>query len=704
MAYSQEVDVAQHGRKLVQFVAPDGASGLRAELVSGGQLVASKDVRFRRLDASGFLVGVLSEDGIVPSGLAAVRRGGGQVSAARLTPADLPADAVALEALDAIVVRNAAGDRLGAGQRSALRAWVKHGGQLIVAGGPGWRRSVEGIADMLPVSGLASREMAHLGALGAYAGSEPAREAALVAGGTPSDDARVLLAQDGIPLIVERTLGSGRVTFVAADPGLPPFRAWPHAESLWQRILVGGRATLPTFGDDDSGWGGTTMRGLLAQLMDVGLPGAGWLALFVLAYVALVGPGQYVVLRRIDRRDWAWVGFPALAVACTLGVYGLGTWARGPDMRVAAFSMVGIPLDATSAPIDTHLGLVAPSRRAYDLTFEDGASIRALPGRGGLAGEEAVIQVGRAGQPTRLPDLRLEAATLQAFRTRAFGEVSAPIEAELRVVGGRLEGTVRNLGGGTVEDAIVLAVGDLPSGESRMVSLPIPGLQTAGTMGRNSLPWIGTAGSSLVDARRDVLERLLRSDQGRHGDADGAATLLGWVAAELPALSVDGARATGGAMRLLAQALRIDYEASAIAIPPGLLRRLVLEGTATSRSVPSFAARGPMVFQFEVPPGVELGRVDRLRVHAQVEGSSRVGTGAATAAFGGPAGASPARVSLYRWADRSWVELAPDSSGVADAPAGAAFIDAGAIRLRLEPQGAEVVVHQLDVSIEGARR
>jgi len=75
---------------------------------------------------------------------------------------------------------------------------------------------------------------------------------------------------------------------------------------------------------------------------------------------------------------------------------------------------------------------------------------------------------------------------------------------------------------------------------------------------------------------------------------------------------------------------------------------------------------------------------------------ARLATGATTALSG--------RISLYRWADRTWVDATVNSSGVADLPFGAGFVDGGAIRVRLEPQGAETVVEQLDLSLEGVRQ
>ena len=716
VAYSQDVEVTQRGRKLLQFAAPAPASAgeLRVELVSGGQELAARGVPVRLLNPTDFLVGVLSDDGVPPAGLASVRRGGGAIGVARLTPADLPSDPVVLQALDAIVVRNAAGDRLTGAQRSALRAWIELGGQLVVSGGPGWRRSVEGLDDLLPVAGLWSREVKRLRAFGLYAGAEPPEDSAIVTLGSPIEGARVMLTQDGIPLIVERWLGQGRVTFLGVDPALAPFRSWANSESLWQRILVGGRPVLPVLDDPGTGPADTPLRGVLANLLDVGLPSAGWLAGFVLLYVAAVGPGQYVLLRRLDRREWAWLGFPLLALGFAGTIYLVGTWSRGPEVRVVAVSIVRSVPDAATAPVDTYVGLVAPARRAYDLTFVDSPSIRTLPGRGGVAGEEAVI---RLGPPTRLPELRLEGRTLQGFQTRTSGPAPTPVKAELRATTGGIEGLVRNVGPDRIEDAILLAsgealaLGDVPPGESRPVSLALPTTRTGGPWRPTQLPWVTTGGPSLAEQRRQLLSAILQPGRGADGEAYGGVVLMGWLGATAPRLTVDGVATPGTATRLLEQALPVEYGEETVLIPPGLLGRSILDGAALGRGpAPSFVARGPIVFQYDLPPTLSLARIDRLSVHAALYGPNAVVAVPAVAGSPQPSPsastgtAAAGRVSLYRWADRTWVDVAIASSGVGDVPFGAAFVDAGAIRLRLEPIGPETIVQQLDLSLEGVRQ
>ena len=424
--------------------------------------------------------------------------------------------------------------------------------------------------------------------------------------------------------------------------------------------------------------------------------------------MAAVGPGQYVVLRRLDRREWAWLGFPLLALGFAGTIYAIGTRARGPDVRFAAVSIVRSVPGATTAPIDSYLGLVAPARRAYDLTFVDSPSVRVLPGRGGMAGDEAVI---RLGPPTQLPELRLEGRTLQGFQTRTFGPAPTPIVAELRATTGRIEGLVRNVGPDRLEDAIVfaagetLALGDVPPGESRPVSLSVPTTRTGSPWRPTQIPWTTMGGPSLVDQRRLLLSAILQPGRGADGEAYGGVVLMGWVGATAPRLTIDGAATPGAATRLLEQALPVEYGDQAVLIPPGLLGRSLLEGAVLGRGPsPTFVARGPLVFQYDLPPALDLARIDRLSVHAALYAppgpSTTVGPGGLTAGAPAPSG----RISLYRWADRTWVDVPVGSSGVADVPVGAAFVDGGAIRLRLEPHGPETTVQQLDLSLEGVRQ
>jgi hypothetical protein len=697
--YAQSIELATRARKQVQFQVPGPTTpgDPRVMLSSQGQDIASRDIPLRVLGPNDFLVGVLADDGVVPTGLASVRRAGNPVAVAMLTTADLPTDPRAMQSLDALIVRQAPSDRLTSEQRAALRTWIEQGGQLIVAGGPGWRRSIDGLDDLLPIDGIWTRQVKHLHAFSRYAGVAPPDGDVLVTLGSPIDGARVLLSQDSIPLIVERWLGLGRVTFVGPDPGLEPFRSWPAADSVWQRILVGGRPDLPAL--EQASLGDYSLRSVLTDLLDLGLPAPAWVAAFLIGYIAIVGPGQYLVLRRMDRREWAWVGFPLVAFGAAglvlLGAY----WLRGPEIRLAAISIARVGEGVSSVPLDTFMGVVAPTRGSYNLTLGDGQVPGVLSGQpGSTTGGPVTVTTDAGGGPTRLPELRLEGRVVQGLELQTYVSAPTPIQAELKATNGRLEGLVRNTGPDRLDDAIVVAsgeaigLGDIAPGTSKPVSLSLPSTKTAGQSQNGPPPWSMPSPRGTSDALRQLVSQIVQPP-GRTSDGEttGGVVLFAWSSATPPRMSLGDQRVTGTARRLLVQALPVDFGDEHITIPPGMLGRTVLDGAALGRGGTSFVARGPMVFQYDLPPMVTIDRVDRLSVHLSYSGSTTASTVPAP------------RVSLYRWADRTWVDAPLANSSVAEMTFGNDFLDGGSIRARIEPQGSDVIVNQLDLSLEGER-
>jgi hypothetical protein len=182
--------------------------------------------------------------------------------------------------------------------------------------------------------------------------------------------------------------------------------------------------------------------------------------------------------------------------------------------------------------------------------------------------------------------------------------------------------------------------------------------------------------------------------------------LLAWGPATPPNVTVGDGTVPGVARRLIEQALPIQYGDEDVTIPPGLIGRTIVDGAVLGRgNVASFVARGPIVFQFDLPPGLELARIDRLSVHLATPGRP-TGAPATLPAMAPPSSANtpPPRLALYRWADRTWVDVPLSGTGVSNMPFGASFVDGGAIRARIEPQGTEVQVDQLDLSLDGIRQ
>ena len=64
--------------------------------------------------------------------------------------------------------------------------------------------------------------------------------------------------------------------------------------------------------------------GAVSNLPSLALPPIGGLLVLLFGYIVLIGPINYLVLRRLDRREWAWVTMPVLIVVFTVGAFGFG--------------------------------------------------------------------------------------------------------------------------------------------------------------------------------------------------------------------------------------------------------------------------------------------------------------------------------------------------------------------------------------------
>ncbi len=183
----------------------------------------------------------------------------------------------------------------------------------------------------------------------------------------------------------------------------------------------------------------------VSQLPALALPPIGGLLALLAGYIILVGPVNYLVLRRIDRREWAWVSIPLLIVGFTVGAYGIGR--RAPRQRRHRPRGLDRPRRRVTAGRGTSLvyaGVFSPSRRTYQVErARAGPSSRrrstatssaAIPGR-----RLDIVQ----GEPSRIRDLAVGFGSLRTIRAET--PVAVPtLEADLRLEGDTVVGSLRN--------------------------------------------------------------------------------------------------------------------------------------------------------------------------------------------------------------------------------------------------------------------
>ena len=397
-----------------------------------------------------------------------------------LGPSDIPERPEPLGGLSAIVW---AGDSttLTEAQRRALERWVGDGGQLIVLGGGDWQSRTAAFADLLPLENLAGVDDVPQAAFAAWAGeAEAPLASATVSTGDLRDGATPLVTtDDGAILMSMRPVGAGRVILIGSDLATDEYRGWTGAPRLWSRLLPTNAALEQFFGGEFPirQEMENSMSGALSTLPALDVPPAELLLVVIVAYILLIGPVSYFVLRRVDRRELAWVTAPLLVVIFTACSYGIGRTMKGGDVLVNEISVVRTAAEGGTATVDTFAGIVSPDRSTYDLTVDADALIGQLTRTDGLARLTDDVEIDQ-GEPAHLRGLTIPVFGFEAVRATGIVEHDAALSVEWSTRTARSSGrsptppTSRSTTSPTSARNGGERIGDLAPGASAEFTLP----------------------------------------------------------------------------------------------------------------------------------------------------------------------------------------------------------------------------------------
>ena len=440
--FGTPVDLPTQSEKSYRLYAQPPAFGreLTIDLVEGDSTIASTKAAFAVHEAQQLIVGVVAErPGEIVGGLDLLPNQNAVAPLAMgLSVADLPDRVEAWSALDRLIWQDTDSATLSTEQLEAMRGWIAGGGRLIIVGGTAGPSSLSAFSDdILPYRPEATTDVAPASLLGLL-GELPEGAADLPALAGPLLAGRALAASGDRVIAAERSYGSGGVTIVGFDPTIDWLAESSAGEGLWRRLLPARSSGGPVVGDDSQ------IVSAASQLPTLALPPIGGLIALLGAYILLIGPVNYLVLKRLDRREWAWVTMPALIVVFAVASYGIGSFLRGSEVIVNEVAIVRGAPGATEGTAQSYLGVFSPSRGTYQVRIPGGALLSA-PVSGDFFGGDAnsanldILQ----GDPARIRNLGVGFGSLRTVR--AESAVSVPlVQADLQLVDGRLKGSVTN--------------------------------------------------------------------------------------------------------------------------------------------------------------------------------------------------------------------------------------------------------------------
>jgi hypothetical protein len=466
--YSVPIDLPSGARKtaFLYITARAYASQIRVDLVDNeGLVLAAEPVGLRPIQRQDQLFVVVSQAAAGLVDLTGVRVGGHDAYQANWSLENLPDHPAGLDAVNMMLFSDVDTSGLSSDQQQAIADWVTQGGHLLVTGGTNWQNTAAGLTDLLPMTPDNSSTIGDLTQLASWSANpeDELVEQTVVATGNVQPEAEVLAAApDGVPLLVRGTVGAGTVDYLTADPGARPLRGWGGLTDVWFTMATTVEPN-PSWMHEFTYWNSAASAVEVFPGYNI-LPEVLPLCGFLAAYIGLVGPLNYLVLSRINRREYAWITIPAFIILFSVLAWVTGFNLRGNEARVSRISLVQSWPDTDRAHVEQLIGLLSPRRTQYSLSMDDGSFLRPIPRNDArfLTGNVELSTEIQQSDVFRAADFSVDASIIASFN--ASGVIEKPAisgQANLFYDGAveELRGSVRNDSDVTLTDAVILARG-----------------------------------------------------------------------------------------------------------------------------------------------------------------------------------------------------------------------------------------------------
>ncbi|MBA3484126.1 MAG: hypothetical protein H0T51_20155, partial [Pirellulales bacterium] len=177
-----------------------------------------------------------------------------------------------------------------------------------------------------------------------------------------------------LPLVIRARRGLGEVTFIGLEPDAAPLADWQGRVNLLRLALQ-----WPTTAAADGASGNYGQEEDLIDRLRRALDGSfvgvktapfALVALLVLLYILLIGPGDYFFVKRVLKRmELTWITFPLIVAAVSTAAYWAAHYMKGDQLRVNQVEIVDVDLSTGRARGTVWTHFFSPRVERYNLTL-----------------------------------------------------------------------------------------------------------------------------------------------------------------------------------------------------------------------------------------------------------------------------------------------------------------------------------------------
>jgi hypothetical protein len=320
---------------------------------------------------------------------------------------------------------------------------------------------------------------------------------------------------------------------------------------VWRKILdqASGRPSIlaqsdatPAMRTMRSGYGLGRVGDACQELAQMDPPRFATIGLFLLAYLIVLVPVNYLVLKQRDKKEYAWLTTPGIVLVFSLLAYFIGFGMKGGRVLLAK---VGVVEAAAGSPVGAaqhYVGLFSPRKTEYEIAALD-PGVTLADWRSDTRSPQRPIRFIQS-DPFRAEAVPVNMWSMRILRAENVVPLGQGVEARFTRSGATWTGTVVNRTPYPLQDCRVIlgaqshALGDLAPGASR--SVPPIGSQsmTFRSVLPSSLLTTITGNRPIDRMKRAILTPLTSYNPTAGGGNEPQ--LIAWITQPLVKTTVDG--------------------------------------------------------------------------------------------------------------------------------------------------------------------
>ena len=257
-----------------------------------------------------------------------------------------PDDARGWDAIDYIVLDEYAFADLQSEKQLALLEWVKNGGIIIIGSSDNLENEVGVFAPYLPMKLTEQIDIVPT-VLNEWANTTGFEETIRAYSSELNEGAFTLVQEEDHLLIADKKLGQGLVIQTAFSLGDEPFAKSPGMTAFWNKLFSAGENVInsPFKNMYDPLNQLSYTVGHTNELFPSFKVSAPLIFGIIALYIIIIIPILYFILKRKDKREYAWWIIPAIALLTSVAIFGYGAKDRIGRAQIQHTAILNVDAD-----------------------------------------------------------------------------------------------------------------------------------------------------------------------------------------------------------------------------------------------------------------------------------------------------------------------------------------------------------------------